>query len=118
MTLFAPRATQTNRKLLLLLLPTSLLIMGSLFDNRAVGFDGSGPRTMIALSFTECRLGFSDRPVTPLALLGLGGELRPPLGLVPLLLPLKIQCSLPGSLFTDFWRRPIFRLRPAIFATT
>src|SRR5580700_6666774 len=73
---------------------------------------------MIALGLIECRLGFSDRLFTPLALLGLGGELHPALGLVPLLLPLKIQCSLPGSLLTDFRRRPLFSFRPALFTAT
>ena len=116
MTLFAPRAPQSSRKLLLLLLPTSLFILGPLFDSRAIGFEGGGPRIMIALGFIECRLGFSDRLFTLLALLGLGGERRPTLGLVPLLLPLKIQCSLPGSLLTDFRRRPLFSFRPALFA--
>jgi len=118
MTLFAPRAAQSSRKLLLLLLPTSLLILGPLFDSRAFDVDGGCPRIMIALGFVESRLGFSDRPFTPLALLGLGGEFRPALGLVPRLLPLKIQCSFPGSLFTDFQRRSLFRFRPAIFAAT
>ena len=118
MTLFAPRATQSNRKLLLLLLPTSLLILSPFFDDRAIGLDGSCPRIMIAFSFVESSLGFSDRPVTPLALLGLGGELRPALGFVPLLLPPKIQCSFPSSLFTDFRRRPLFCFRPAPFAAT
>ena len=82
MTLFAPRAAQSSRKLLLLLLPTSLLILGPFFNNRAFGLDGSCPRIMIALGLIECRLGFSDRLFTPLALLGLGGELRPALGFV------------------------------------
>jgi hypothetical protein len=118
MTLFAPRAPQSSRKLLLLLLPTSLFILGPLFDSRAIRFDGSGPRIMIALGFIECRLGFSDRLFTLLALLGLGGELRPALGFVPLLLPLKIQCSFPGGLLTDFRRRPLFSFRPAPFAAT
>ena len=115
MTLFAPRAPQSSRKLLLLLLPMSLFILGPLFDSRAIGFDGSGPRIMIARGFIECRLGFSDRLFTLLALLGLGGELRPALGLVPLLLPLKIQCSLPGSLLTDFRRRPLSQLSAGAF---
>src|SRR6185437_10219720 len=102
MTLFAPRAPQSSRKLLLLLLPTSLLMLGPLFDSRAIGLDGSCPRIMIVLGLIEGRLRFSDRLFAPLALLGLGGELRPTLGFVALLLPLKIQCSLPGSLFADF----------------
>ena len=119
MTLLAPRAAQRSRKLFLLLAPTSLLILGPFFNSRAFGLDGSCPRIMIALGLIEGRLGFSDRPVTPLALLGFRGELRPALSLVPLLLPLKIQCSLPGSLFADFRRRPLFRLRPApSFAAT
>jgi hypothetical protein len=92
--------------------------MGPLFDSRAIRFDGSGPRIMIALGFIECRLGFSDRPVTPLALPGLSGELRPAPGFVPLLLPLKIQCSFPGGLLTDFRRRPLFCFLPAPFAAT
>jgi hypothetical protein len=116
MTLFAPRAAQSSRKLLLLLLPTSHLILSPLFDNRAIGFDGSCPRIMIALGLIEGRLGLGDRLFTPLALLGLGGELHPALGFVPLLLPLKIQCSLSGSLFTDLRRRPLFSFRPALFA--
>ncbi len=118
MTLFAPRPPQSSRKLLLLLLPTSLLILDPLFDSRAVGLNGGCPRIMIAFSSIESSLGFSDRPATPLALLGLGGELRPAFGFVPLLLPLKIQCSFPDSLFTDFWRRPLFSFRPTPFAAT
>jgi len=116
--LFAPRPPQSSRKLLLLLLPTSLLFLDPLFDSCAVGLNGGCPRIMIALGLIECRLGFSDRPVTPLALPGLGGELRLALGLVPLLLPLKIQCSFPGSLCTDFRRRLLFSFRPAPFAAT
>ena len=112
----APRAAQSSRKLFLLLAPTSLLILDPFFNNRAFGLDGSFPRIMIALGLIECRLGFSDRLFTPLALLGLGGELHPALGFVPLLLSLKIQCSLPGSLLTDFRRRPLFSFRPALFA--
>jgi hypothetical protein len=102
MTLFVPRAAQSSRKLLLLLLPTNLLILDPLFDSRAVGFDGGRPRIMIALGLIECRLSCSDRLFTPLALLGLGGKLRPALGFVPLPLPLEIQCSFPGGLLTDF----------------
>jgi hypothetical protein len=116
MTLFAQRAAQSSRKLVLLLSPTSLLILGPFFDNRAIGFDGSRPRIMIALGFIEGRLGFSDRPFTPLALLGLGGELYPALGFVALLLPLKVQCSFPGGLFVHLRRRPLFSFRPAPFA--
>ena len=118
MTLLAPRPPQSTRKLILLLPPTNLLILGPLFDSRAIDLDGGYPRIMIAFGFIESRLGFSDRPFTPLAVLGLCGELRPALGLAPLLLPLKIQCSFPGSLFTDFRRRPIFRFRPPTFAAT
>jgi hypothetical protein len=73
------------------------LMLGPCVENRAMGFNGGCPRIMIALGLIECRLGLSDRSFTPLALLGLGGELRPALGFVPLLLPLKIQCSFPGS---------------------
>ena len=57
MTLFAPRAPQSSRKLLLLLLPTDLFILGPLFDSRAVGLNGGCPPIMIALGFIECRLG-------------------------------------------------------------
>lgn len=118
MTLFAPRAAQSSRKLLLLLLPTSLLILGPFFNSRAFGLNGSCPRIMITLSHIECHLGLGDRLFASCALPGLGDLLRPAVGFAALLLPLEIQGCLPSGFIADFRRRPLFRFRLALYGTT
>ena len=91
MTLSTPRAAQSSRELVLLLLPTSFLILGPFFNGHAFGLNGSRPRIVIALSLIECLLGFGDGLFASFALPGLGGELRPALGFAALLFPLEIQ---------------------------
>ncbi|MCP1762394.1 hypothetical protein [Bradyrhizobium japonicum] len=53
---------------------------------------------MFALGLVEGSLGFGDRPIAPLALLGFLGKLAPALGLTLLPLPLKIDRGLAGRL--------------------
>ena len=108
--LFA-RSSQCGLQLLLLLPPPHLLILSSLFDRRAFGFDGACLGLMLLPGFIESRLSLRDSLFTALELALPGGFLPQAFGLKPLLLALELQGGLSGGTLADLGRPALFAFK-------